>query len=976
MKTQVSRDSYKSDKRYSGVYLQQGRMVTDADWNEEAEIAKRRLDDALNDVVVSGVPRAHGLKIEAVANQALRLTRGRLYAEGVGALVTGTLADPAQPFTLAQQADFPLPDAVTPPAKDYRLYADVWERTVTSLEDPDQLRDAAFHGADTASRTQTMAQLKWCTAATDPENPAVNPPLGDAKVTLTLRRQLAGLDPCDPCASEVSVPPRIGNYLFRLEVHSVEGGPKNPTRVILKWSSENGAEQHAVGTEPADFKGSDWVYEFFTTRTEKHLGVHLAGGITPVAGELVEGFPAVPPTGFPFVRRWDGYCNLRRQGNTWSLSDGRERGLDLATDTAADADGHVSLGGSSGTLQLSTLTLDLDLTNQTFVAGDYWLAAVREAVHDPGDVVLEDAPPAGIRHHYLLLATISNTGTLVAPDTNRQQRLDFPSLTTLAARDVDYTPSCPSGLFTASHDTVQKALDRVCSIDATQVGFTKPCNTSVFNTPADIKTVAQALALLCNIKADQISYANDPACSTLTGATTVQEALHLLCLRESSGGGCRTTIGEGGEFPTLEEAVTAFKARGESRYCFCLLPGEHLLESSVLVMDAPPDKPFYFDIEGCGAASVLLLADEIRFTGFASVRFSHLAIKFIAAFSALETKAGEEAVIEGCTITIQDHDQSTPIQLAASRLVRFADNDVQMLRTSNLSIGVDVLGADASLKALFSPSVTPEKFAKDAKTAAAAIAAMTATKRNDLSKSIKQKIDERQLAAGPQNLDPDEEKALRRIQTLLPTTSQTLAISLEQALLAARQALIGDEPALAVVLAFGGGDAVVVDNRIVGTLSVYGRPGDIVLTDSQLGQIRQKIVAGTIRLQAAAEESLFLARNRIGRLRVAGDLIIKLRDIIANGGDVTGLFRTARLTENVFTLGSNDLLCVESNLTANRFAATENGEGIDSRLGSVVAQESFYVGNHGPQGFLQEASGRFNINTAGDLNSAFIHDAH
>src|SRR4029453_11983677 len=242
-----------------------------------------------------------------------------------------------------------------------------------------------------------------CTAATDPENPAVNPPLGDARLTLTLRRQLTGLDPCDPCASEVSVPPRIGNYLFRLEVHSVVGGPKNPTGVVLKWSSENGAEQHAVGTEPADFKSSDWVYEFYTPRTEKHLGVHLAGGITPLAGQLVEGFPAVPPAGFPFVRRWDGYCNLRRQGNTWSLTDGRERGIDLATDTATDADGHVALSGGGGSIQLSTLPLELPLTNQTFVAGDYWLAAVREAIHDPGDVVLEDAPPAGIRHHYLLL---------------------------------------------------------------------------------------------------------------------------------------------------------------------------------------------------------------------------------------------------------------------------------------------------------------------------------------------------------------------------------------------------------------------------------------------------------------------------------------------------------------------------------------------------------------------------------------------
>ncbi len=33
MKTEISRDSHQPKKRYSGVYQQQGRMLTDADWN-------------------------------------------------------------------------------------------------------------------------------------------------------------------------------------------------------------------------------------------------------------------------------------------------------------------------------------------------------------------------------------------------------------------------------------------------------------------------------------------------------------------------------------------------------------------------------------------------------------------------------------------------------------------------------------------------------------------------------------------------------------------------------------------------------------------------------------------------------------------------------------------------------------------------------------------------------------------------------
>lgn len=975
MKTQVSRDSFNSDKRYSGVYLQQGRMITDADWNEETEISRRRLEDALGDVVTSGVPRDNGLKLEAVAGQPLRVRRGRVYAGGVGALVTGTLADPAQPFGLHQQADLPLPDGVTPPATGYRLYVDVWERAVTSLEDPEQLRDAAFHGADTAARTQTMAQLKWCGAAVDPESPAVNPRMGDAKLTLTLRSQLAGLDPCDPCAREITIPPRVGNYLFRLEVHAVEGGPKNPTRVVLKWSSENGAEAHAVGTEPADFKGSDWVYEYFTTRTEKHLGVHLAGGISPLAGELVEGFPAAAPAGFPFVRRWDGYCSLRRQGNQWSLQDGRERGVDLSTGSAADADGHVAFGSNGLGAQLSTLTLDLGLSNQTsFVAGDYWLAPVRESVDEPGDVVLDDALPVGIRHSYLLLATIDNTGVVSVPDTNRQQRLDFPSLTTLAARDVDYTANCPSGLFDATHDTVQKALDRVCGINATHVAFTKPCDTSIYKgvDAASINTVAKALALLCDLRADQISYNNDDACKVLTGATTVQEALHLLCMHESAGG-CRTTIGVGGDFPTLKQAVDDFLARGETGLCFCLLPGEHLVDEPLVL--AAAGKRLHFSLEGSGPASLVRLNAELSLAGYASVRLNDLALA-IGAAASLQAGGGEEVAIEGCRITIVDHDATPPLVVSASRQVRLAGNDVQATRRRRLEVGRNIFSVDPELRALFSESLPDNEIGVEAGKAAAKIAGMTLTQRKKLSAAIEKEVQDREAEGVPaeRRLVIGEKEGFRSVAKLIPSGSQDLAASLGRGLLDLRAILLTTEPTLAIVLAAEGGHADVSGNRIAGELSLYGKPGEVELTRAQLGVLRNRLATGAVRL-VPREESLLLARNQISRLRIGGDLMIQLRDLTAPatpGGDVKGLYRTVRLTDNVFALGGNDLLCVEATLSGNRFA------GAEGRNAAVIANAAYYLGNHGSANetlSLVNVAPSTNQNTRSDLNDVSIQDA-
>ncbi len=51
MKIQISNQSHQPTKRYSGVYQQQGRMITDADWNELVTIIKERQDAALEDVV-------------------------------------------------------------------------------------------------------------------------------------------------------------------------------------------------------------------------------------------------------------------------------------------------------------------------------------------------------------------------------------------------------------------------------------------------------------------------------------------------------------------------------------------------------------------------------------------------------------------------------------------------------------------------------------------------------------------------------------------------------------------------------------------------------------------------------------------------------------------------------------------------------------------------------------------------------------
>jgi len=449
MKTEISRDSLQPEKRYSGVYQQQGRMLTDADWNELVGILKERLNGSLGDVIVSGTPREGGLRV----TPDVKIHPGRIYIDGVPA----ELPDGGADIELDAQPDFPAFPAV--PADPYLLYADVWERTVTGLEDA-RLLDDGLHGADTCTRSQTMLQIKWCPAGMNPEAAGQNPPIGNALLKLVMRAASTAKDPCDPCASVVDVATRTGNYLMRVEVHDVSYVDDQPEKglksFVLKWSAENAAEQYVLGDEPESFRQSDRVYECFNLSSEKHPGVHLATASNfPVRGELFDGFPSSVSASYTHVRRWDGFCEIDVAGG--SLQSGVEHGIALSTSNASGSIGHVTLG-SALQIKLNAMKLTLDYSARQMVAGDYWLGEVREDALDVNALLPDNTPPVGIRHHYLTLAAV-HAGVVTLVDDGDCKRHGFPPLNDIRARDVCYdntTCNFPDA------KTVQDALDHLC----------------------------------------------------------------------------------------------------------------------------------------------------------------------------------------------------------------------------------------------------------------------------------------------------------------------------------------------------------------------------------------------------------------------------------------------------------------------------------------------------------------------------------
>ncbi|ABV94283.1 hypothetical protein Dshi_2550 [Dinoroseobacter shibae DFL 12 = DSM 16493] len=473
MKTQLSQFPTSLHQPYSGVFQQQGRMITDADWNAAMQVSRDRLERALGDVIGTGTPEQGGI-IAGDEASGFSIVWGDVYVDGLRGVLASRSG--AAAFDLADQADFPgAPEA---PEGAHRLYLDIWERSLTALEEP-HLMDAALHGADTSTRKRVMTQVKLCPQDFDPEDPAQNPSIGEGRLDMRLRAGTASPDACEPCLDEIDVSGRVGNYAFRVEVHAVDRNAAGaPRRITLKWSRENGAEAAVIGQEPPGFQASDWIYEFYhaaseDSLSESHAGFHhpevIAAGFTPAVGALVEGYPqGAPSAGFSLVRRWDGYVVLEKNGAIWEMATqtvdgesvpfGADRGQRLSTVLAEAQHGHVSEGATI-LMSLDTMTLRLELADHQHLAGDYWIGTVREALHGVGDVIRQDATPDGLQHHYMCLADVAEDGTFCLLNKDACKRFQFPPLTNLHADDVCYdNTACEM----PGVENVQDALDHLC----------------------------------------------------------------------------------------------------------------------------------------------------------------------------------------------------------------------------------------------------------------------------------------------------------------------------------------------------------------------------------------------------------------------------------------------------------------------------------------------------------------------------------
>jgi hypothetical protein len=1059
MKGDFTRSTFKPENHYDGVRLQQGRVLLDADFNEQLEIAAHLRESTARDIIgLCGAPRDNaGFEIGVTSDGAdLTISQGRIYVDGI----LCEAEDSPTPITYSSQPDYPSPepalDGEPPPAAGtYLAYLDVWKHHITALEEP-SIREVALGGPDTTTRTKTVCQVKLIRMGeTGDESLNCSSEFADWQVAtspstgLLAARAEPGEKAADPCV----IPARAGyrgleNQLYRVEIQKIISADE----ISIKWSRENGSvvfpwiDQDTLDPnkltlsstgrdEVLGVAADDWV-----ELTDDQRDLHGVPGILVQVVDVDDKVVTVDPgtetiimADFPLhpkVRRWD------MPGDVGEIT--------------------VDLTILDNWLELES-GIQVKFEPGVYRSGDYWLIPARTATgdiewpRDASDGEPVPRPPHGIYHHYCRLALLHFEGgvwTIV----NDCREL-FPPLTEM----IRLFPVSGDGQEAMPGRPVPRPVQVGVAngqwpVQGARVRFevaggngrlgaagASPCTNFAAggSSSVDVETGADGIAGCCwrldgvtlsqqveatvqeidgkpmvdatgnplitpirfnaNLSvAGQVAY--DPAlCPNLSGVTTVKEAIDVLCRTRP---GCCVTVGQNGDYETLDQAITVLLQQGQRDICICLMPGDHVLPG--LELSVPVEDPeLHIKIVGCGLGSRVFLEKPARFTGVNAIALEN------AAFELRFVAKGEQGAIafDHCTevgitschfsgFTLFDGTQPSGYNDAQPLGALLSiTNAHRVLLRSNVFEAASVTKADraALLGSLDLPRAVFEKtgavflaklfglpsrgvlesreFERGALDAALALAALKLEERKKLRDEISAA-----LSGFTSMLSEGEIFSYQMLMLALGIEKPALD-DLYDTLLNIRRASIKSRPGVAVIIGaeldmekledievfiVAPDDTTTVEcNEIIGILSLCGMPPaiDIVrkaLSPNVLEGLQKSLKSGGVSLrERGALGTLQLRGNQLVRIAVAKYIIERVAKLAELQKDqqvlAFGLFQRCLISDNVIEGGDNWVVCVHQPMTGNDFtmmAAHLQDQIGPVEIGFVIADTAIYVANH------------------------------
>ncbi|MGC5221174.1 DUF6519 domain-containing protein [Micromonospora sp. DT81.3] len=1041
MKGDFSRRTFDPRKHYSAVLQEQGRLLTDADLEEEHRILSNAHERAAADIIggCGGPIGEAGFAVSSPDGVRLALSAGRYYAAGKLVVNEETVDYTEQPDRFEDDIVWP------PPPGRYAIVLDVWRRFITALDDP-SIREVALGGPTTSGRERTVWQARHRAV---PANWTCADPLPAARTTTGA--MAARAEPEASTTTPCLVPPLAGytgleNQFYRVEVLTpgaaldvatavplaVVDFPAGTTNQVELSAADAGGlspgdvvevVRTGIGTDPmdatfaqvADVSGTvvtltSRLPEFGPTDTavlrasNASVVISRENGSVVTAIEQIDGLEVTVAglgsdevLGFApgqWVELSDDLIELEHHPRQLRQIEAIDTDrLVVTLRTAADplavtASGvlperHPKLRRWDGARAIAFQAdgtgwihvengIQVRFTAGAYISGDYWDFPARAATVDEETGNIEwpragtaaaELPPFGVRHHFCKLAVVDVTVVGGAPhvEVDLDCRDLFPPLTGLTTLlhvggdGQEARPQAPGF----------PQLPAPLTVRVANGGFPVPGARVLFTgqgqlIPAAAVTDANGL-LTCAWRLNPGIPAQSCVAQLLdAGGNPIPHQVvrfhATIDLGGGSGGGehrsCCVCVGPGGDFETIEEAISSLLDQGERDLCLCLMVGDHPVGQLELPVPDLEGPPFHLSIKGCGRLSRVRVEGGMLIDGWRSVRLVDLNL-LLSREAVCHTRGVAEVRIDNVHANgsargvglIRIHDASA-VYVGSS-----------VIRTRGRGSGRDLRELFAELPALEAAwdRIDEADFDLIVRSATTELAAMGVDERRRGAAIMvrKARARDRRLSSGfLAGLD----RLAGRLSAERPSSGLAQDIFTLVAALAAGSDFValeigsGDEQQedMADPASTTFAEIIVEDNEISGGISLYGLAGGEALNVDERERLEGRLKEGGALGGLAG--TVHLRDNRFGRLLLSAGMLEALRRFALGEGpeQLLTAYETLLATNNVVDGAESQSLAQHTVLTSNEFTLAAIDDPVPPLVVlHLVADTGIATGNHG-----------------------------